>query len=144
MLGEIFKRSPAVEERAQSTMWGSWDTGLSSWAGEKVDAGSAMQLLTVYGCVRLITDSIATLPIDTFRRGADDTKVEIPKPSWLESPTVDLDFTSWCTQILSSLLLHGNAYFIVVRFPDARGISELIPLDPTVVTVRRESGRKAY
>ena len=145
MLGSIFKRTPdAAEVRGQSTPWGDWDAGsLKSWSGETVTAGSAMQLLTVYGCVRLITDSIATLPVDTFRL-AGDLKTEIPKPSWLESPTVDLDFTSWCTQVLSSLLLHGNAYVIVVRFPDGRGISELIPLDPCQVTVYREGGRKAY
>lgn len=140
MLAGIFKR-PASEDRVdQATMWGDW----GGTSGTSVDAKSSMQLLTVYGCVRLITDSIATLPVDVYRVDGEGLKSEIAKPSWISSPTVDLDFTSWCTQVLSSLLLHGNAYVVVYRFGDGRGISELVVLDPTKVTVRREGGRKTY
>jgi HK97 family phage portal protein len=108
----------------------------------RVDAESSMQLLTVYGCVRLITDSISTLPVDAYRRTGEDAKEEIAKPLWLAQPTVDLDFTSWCTQVLTSLLLHGNAYIAVMR-SEGR-IVELVPLDPTKVLVRRDRGRKVY
>jgi HK97 family phage portal protein len=140
MLAGIFKR----EERAQATTWGVWQGEATSVvAGQRVDAESSMQLLTVYGCVRLITDSISTLPIDTYRRTGEDLKEEISKPRWLLQPTVDLDFTSWCTQVLTSLLLHGNAYVAVLR-NEAGGIVELVPLDPMKVLVRRERGRKVY
>ena len=62
MLAGIFKR----EVRAQATTWGVWQGEASTVvAGQRVDAESSMQLLTVYGCVILITDSISTLPIDT-------------------------------------------------------------------------------
>jgi hypothetical protein len=121
MLAGIFKR----EERAQATTWGVWQGEATPVvAGQRVDAESSMQLLTVYGCVRLITDSISTLPIDTYRRTGEDLKEEIGKPRWLLQPTVDLDFTSWCTQVLTSLLLHGNAYVAVLR-NEAGGIVEL-------------------
>jgi HK97 family phage portal protein len=90
----------------------------------------------------LITDSISTLPVDAYRRTGEDAKEEIAKPLWLSQPTVDLDFTSWCTQVLTSLLLHGNAYIAVMR-SEGR-IVELVPLDPTKVLVRRERGRKVY
>ena len=140
MLAGIFKK----EERAQATTWGAWQGDpVAVVAGQRVDAESSMQLLTVYGCVRLITDSISTLPVDTFRRGGEDVREEIPKPLWLTQPTVDLDFTSWCTQVLTSLLLHGNAYVAVTR-NDAGRIVELVPLDPTKVLVRRDRGRKVF
>lgn len=141
MLGRLFDRP---ETRAQATAWGSWPGEVTPvWSGERVTTSSAMQLLTVYGCVRLITDSISTLPIDTFRRLGDGTKQEIPKPSWLMEPTVDLSFEEWCTQVLTSLLLDGNSYVAVLR-NDRGAIVELVPLDPTKVSVRRMSGRKEY
>lgn len=141
MLSAIFRRS---EQRAQATTWGSWPGETTQIVGGvAVDEQTSMQLLTVYGCVRLITDSIATLPIDVYRRTGDDTKVEIAKPIWLRQPTVDLDFTSWVTQVLSSLLLHGNAFVVVLR-NETGGIVELVPLDPAKVRVTRDRGRKAY
>lgn len=145
MLRALFDRS---EERAiagPATLWGDWpgaDSTSRTWAGTTVDAHSSLQLLTVYGCVRLITDSISTLPIDCYRQ-VDDLKIGISTPAWLAQPTVDLDFTSWCGQVLSSLLLHGNAYLAVIR-SDAGSILELVPLDPAKVQVRRNAGRKVY
>jgi len=127
----------------QATAWGSWSGEAPMvYAGVMVDDRSSLQLLTVYGCVRLITDSIATLPVDVYRK-VNNTKVEVARPVWLDNPTTSLDFTAWCTQVLSSLLLHGNAYIVVTRNA-AGSILELIPLDPAKVTVRRDNGRLVY
>ena len=139
MLGDIFKK----EDRSQSTTWGSW-TGetTEAWSGQTVTATSSLQLPTVYGCVRLITDSISTLPVDTFRKTADG-KEPVQAPAWLKQPTATLDFTAWCTQMLSSLLLQGNAYCAVLR--SAQGaIVALEPIDPSAVSIRRVAGRKTY
>jgi HK97 family phage portal protein len=141
MLARLF----APQTRAiQATDWGTWpgEGGSQAWSGQRVTVDSSLQLLTVYGCVRLITDSISTLPVDCYR-SAGDGKVEIPAPTWLKEPTVDLDFTAWCTQVLSSLLLHGNAYLAVLR-GESMGIVEVVPLDPARVQVVREAGRKVY
>lgn len=146
MLDALFKRTDAeVRAIGQADAWGSWpgEGGSKTWSGEHVTQGSALQLLTVYGCVRLISDAIATLPLDVFRKTGDNAKEEVPKPVWLAQPTVDLDFTAWCTQVLSSLLLQGNAYIAVMRNERAQ-IVELVPLDPTAVSVKRERGRKVF
>ena len=131
------------EVRAQATTWGDWpgDNTGSSWAGAAVDTRSSLQLLTVYGCVSLIADSIATLPLDVYRESGGQ-RVEIATPMWLEEPTVDLDRTAWLTQILTSLLLNGNAFLWVRR--DADRITQIVPLDPTQVQVRRDRGVKLY
>jgi HK97 family phage portal protein len=147
MLRSLFTRDD-VEVRAitgQASLWGDWpgtDAMSRTWAGTTVDAHASLQLLTVYGCVRLISDSISTLPIDCYRQ-TGDIKTDISTPQWLLQPTVDLDFTSWCGQVLSSLLLSGNAYLAVLR-SEAGTILELVPLDPAKVQVRREQGRKVY
>lgn len=138
-------RSKPLEQRAQATTWGMWpgESAGATWAGVPVTPESSLQLLTVYGCVRMISDAISTLPWDVYRELPDHTKVEVAKPDWLKSPTVDLNFTEWCTQVLSSLLLQGNAYVAVLRNP-ANAIVELVPLDPVRVTVVRDGGRKVF
>lgn len=141
MLSSIFRRP---EERAQATTWGQWPGEMTQVVGGvAVDEQSSMQLLTVYGSVRLITDSIATLPLDVYRRTGEDAKVEVAKPTWLQQPTTNLDFTSWVSQVLSSLLLHGNAYVVVLR-NEVGTIVELLPLDPSKVRVTRDRGRLSY
>lgn len=129
----------------QATYWGDWPGDMvgPTWSGVEVTTGSALQLLTVYGCVRLISDQISTLPVDCYRELGDGSKVEVGKPAWLVEPTVDLTFAEWCSQVLSSLLLSGNAFIAVTRNV-AGAIVELIPLNPDVVIVDRASGRKVY
>lgn len=143
MLRRLFTR-PA-EERSitkASLGWGDWQGETqASWSGEDVSRDSSLQLLTVYGCVRLIADSIATMPVDVFRKRDDGTREEVPTPDWLSQPTIDLDYTAWCTQVLTSLLLDGNAYVVVVRNAQGR-IVELIPVDPAMVSVVRIASRK--
>ena len=141
MLSSIFRRP---EQRAQATTWGLWPGEMTQVVGGvSVTEQTSMQLLTVYGSVRLISDSIATLPLDVYRRTGEDAKVEVAKPKWLQQPTTNLDFTAWVSQVLSSLLLHGNAYVVVQR-NEVGAIVELIPLDPSKVRVTRDRGRLAY
>lgn len=139
MLGGLFR----TEERAQATTWGTWpgDTPAGQ-IGPEVNQTSALQLLAVSGCVRYISDSVSTLPVDVYREQPDGTRVEIASPRWIKEPTVDLDWIAWCSQITTSLLLHGNAYFVVTR--SGATIVELVPVDPAQVTIRREQGRKTY
>ena len=141
MLSRLFTQ-PADEVRAQATVWGDWPGDITSGQSVSVNQHTSMQLLAVSGCVRLITDSIATLPVDTFREDAQGVRTEIEPPRWLKMPTVDLDFTAWCTQVLTSLLLHGNAYCSVTR--SGSQIVELLPVDPTLVTPAMVKGRKVF
>lgn len=128
----------------QATPWGDWSgSGTPTWAGANVTESTATQLLTVYGCVRFIADGISTLPVDVLRRRRDGSTEEVSTPEpWIARPTTDLDFTSWATQFLSSLLLAGNFYGLKV-FQQGR-LSEIIPMDPTQVTVHRIRGRKLF
>lgn len=145
MLSALFRSSQDPVASVYDRTWGWWqgDPGPPTASGQDVTPRTALQLLTVYGCATLIADSISTLPVDTYRQTGDGTKVEFTAPDWLTNPTVDLAFPEWCSQILMSLLLQGNAYVWIVRGP-GRGISELVPLDPMVVRVVRENGRKVF
>lgn len=138
-------RSELVELREQATTWGTWpgDAGTATWAGMPVDKDTALQMLAVYGSVRMISDGISTMPVDVYRRKPDGTNEELATPAWIDEPTMDLCFADWCSQVLTSLLLDGNSYLVVVR-NDRNAIVELIPLANDKVKVERRKGLKVY
>ena len=140
MLSAIFRNRTTTgptELRGQASTWGTWigdDTN-------EVSESSALRLLAVTGSVQLLTESISTLPVDVFRY-TGERRVEVTPPAWLRMPTVGLTFTDWCSQVMTSLLLHGNAYLVVLR--DAGGrVVEVQPVPPQDVVVRRENGNMA-
>jgi HK97 family phage portal protein len=140
VLGRLADGSRAI----QALPWGKWqgEDGGVSWAGPNVDNQSSLQLLTVYGCNRFICEGISTLPVDVLRDTPDGAK-PAAAPPWLQQPTPELNRIDWLTQILTSLLLDGNAYCRIRRGVD--GIEELEPLNPSAITpFRRTDGRKGY
>lgn len=141
MLNRLF--APVGDRRAATDAgWGAWPgDGAPTASGVTVTPQNSLGVLAFTGCVQLIADSIATLPVDVFRE-RNGERVEINKPTWLMQPTVDMDFTDWCTQVVSSLLMWGNAYVVVTR--SGAQIVELVPVSPETVTVRREGGRKVF
>lgn len=141
-----FVRALRREERAIATNalpLGPWpgDSGNKSWSGSSVTNETAMQLATVYGCVKFITDGISTLPIDVYRE-VGGVPEPVAQPGWLWQPTVYLDRVAWMSQILTSLLMSGNAFLHIRR--EGVTIRELVPMDPTGVQVRMVAGRKQF
>ena len=136
-----------VERRSvpMGAQWGTWpgDQVQGTWSGANVTSASSMQLLTVYGCVRLIADSIATLPLDAYIEENGVSLKQPDEPLWLEQPMAGLDRVAWLTQILVSLLLDGNAYIAVI-LDDVGRILSLEPLDPLTVSVQREQSMLVY
>jgi HK97 family phage portal protein len=137
MLRSLRTSSPALEERNQVLPWGIWDNSRASAAGVNVSAQTATQSLTVFGCVSLIADTIATLPTDVFRDNGNE-HTEVPKPSWLDRPNDYSTFVDFCTQTLWSLLLDGNAYW-VYGLNNSFGIqTPVVVLDPGKVDIDHE------
>lgn len=131
-----------IDSGSWGAAWG--DISTPTYAGQKVTRETSLSLLTVYGCVKFIADGIATLPIHEYRGVSDGTRVEIsPKTGWLERPTPDLDTVTWLTQLLTSLLLDGNAYVAVDRLASYE-VAAVLPLDAKSVQVVRDRGRKRY
>ena len=138
MLSRIFNPATAsAEERAISfqTIFGSGgDLMVTTSAGVTMNQDEALKLGTVYACVRLIADSISTLPMDTYIR-RDGTRTPFrPRPEWLDTPEIGVSRTEHFQQVLVSLLLNGNAFTRILR--DDQGIAGLIVLNPQRVEVR--------
>jgi HK97 family phage portal protein len=110
-------------------------------AGEPVTAETALRLSTVWGCVRLLADSVSTLPLHVYR---GDDRDPIPTPPLLQRPSADFpELADWLWAIMASLLLRGNAWGVVT----GRSGSTLLPaqvdlVDPDRVAVVTEDGRR--
>lgn len=147
LLRRASRPSLSLEERVvRDPAWAAWARGddmpSAASAGQLVNADSAMRLLAVYGSVQLIADSIATLPVDVFRRQGD-AKTEIALPAWLETPNPNTDRVDFFCQVVTSLLLDGNAYLVPMR--DDRGVvNEVYCLDPSRVDVQVVNRRPVY
>jgi phage portal protein BeeE len=79
-----------AEHRQQLTLEGLLaDQGTPTAAGEAVTTDSAMRLSTVWGCVRLLSDSVSTLPLDVYRRGEGEPLATTPP--LLAQPSADFE-----------------------------------------------------
>jgi phage portal protein BeeE len=92
--------------------------GISN-AGVYVDADSALRVSAVYSCVRLLGDTISSLPMGAYvRRGRNRISyaaVYGEQPSWINQPNPESTRLEFIEQILTSLNLHGNAYILTLR-----------------------------
>jgi HK97 family phage portal protein len=137
MLGNLFNLN---EKRAISyqSIWGAGSDFFDqrTEAGAPIDQINSMKISAFYACVLLISDTISTLPVDTFIRRNGNRVAFRPRPEWVQQPDVDLLRTEHYQQVLVSLLLDGNAFIRIFR--DNRGdVSNLVCLDPLRVQVRR-------
>lgn len=117
-------------------------------AGEQVDEKAAMQIPTVYACVRLLAESIAALPLHLYRMTDDNGNKEKARDHPLykilyRQPNPEMtSFVFWET-LMTHLLLWGNAYAQIVR--DGKNtVLGLYPLLPENVEVDRDESGELY
>lgn len=135
------------ENRAISfqSIWGAGDSlAWQSNAGANVTPDSSLTIAAFYGGVSLISNAIATLPMDCFIRKNGQRVPYRPKPEWVVKPDLDIASTAHWQQIVISILVWGNSYTRVFR--DRNGdIVNLVALDPTLIdVVRGKNGRKIF
>ena len=134
-LDKLFGR----EERAVTfqSIWGSGDfLETSSMSGTFIDSQTSLQINAVYSAVSLISDTIATLPVDAYIRRDGARFAFRPRPEWVTKPDVDTTKEAFYGSIIVSLLLDGNAFIRV--YSNERGeVINLNVLNPLDVDIRR-------
>ncbi|MDD4711470.1 MAG: phage portal protein, partial [Eubacteriales bacterium] len=112
----------------------------SSAAGKPVTARTAIQVSTVYACVRVIAETVASLPLHLHEEtGAGSQKAAKHSLYRLLHDEPNPEMTSFVFRetLLSHMLLWGNAYCQIVR--NGRGqIIALYPLLPDRMEVDRD------
>lgn len=117
--------------------YGWWGDGMA-WQSGGVGGSteSAMRLSAVYGCLRLLSEAIATLPLHTYRAIDEGVRVPHPTPRYLSFRPPQGSRIVYLSQVMLSLLTDGNAFVYIAR-DDRLDPTELHVLDPEAVTVRR-------
>lgn len=120
------------------------ELGHGTVSGVTVTPESAMRVTTVYACVKLISETIGTLPLHLYRREGRRKEVATDHPLYEllhDQPNALMSAVQMREQMEAALLLEGNAYARVVR--DNQGVvKEIIPIHPSRVRVREsKSGR---
>ena len=113
----------------------------TSGSGKSVTARSAIQVSTVYACVRVIAETVASLPLHVYAvtdKGSVKAQ-EHPLYRLLhDEPNSEMTSFVWREAMLTHLLLWGNSYSQIIR--NGRGqILGLYPLLPDRMEVDRDS-----
>jgi len=119
------------------TIWGAGDDiSMSTLSSTVVTSETAFQVNAIYSAVSLISDTISSLPVDTFIRRDGSRFAFRPRPVWVSRPDVDTTKEAFWGATIVSLLLDGNA-FIRVYSNDAGEVVNLNVLNPHKVEIRR-------
>ena len=144
MLGKLFGGQSESRDLSYQQVWGAGldVSTMSTWSGTLVNQANSLQLGAVYACVRLLSDTIAALPTDTFVRVQGDRQPYRPRPVWVTEPdgpgSSRIDYMQ---QVVVSMLLSHGAVIQILRGGNGDVVA-LVPLDPTRVDVRRNPGTR--
>ncbi len=93
--------------------WDAWH-GTETDAGEAVSEQGAMKLGAYWACARLISETVATLPIKVYERGANGEKRAVTQhdlyPLLHDSPNSDQTAVEFWEGRLLGLCTHGNGF----------------------------------
>jgi HK97 family phage portal protein len=110
--------------------------------GPAVNTDQAMLSSAVFACLRLLSEAVATLPIDTYDLGPDGHRTAVTRPPYLQFNPPQQSRINYLSQVMLSLLTDGNAYVLTPR--DAQGVpTDLVVMDPGCVTVTWPRGSVA-
>ena len=141
----IFKGRDAPTNRTSGSAY-SFFMGTST-SGKRVNERSAMQMTAVYSCVRILSEAIASLPLNVYRYNADGGKEKAydhPLFRLLhDEPNPEMTSFIFRETLMTHLLLWGNAYAQIIRNGKGEVIA-LYPLMPDRMSVDRDEKGHLY
>ena len=118
-----------------------------STSGKSVNERSAMQMTAVYACVRILSESIAGLPVHLYQYkdgGSKEKALEHPLYKILhDEPNPEMTSFVFRETLMTHLLLWGNAYAQIIRNGKGQVVG-LYPLMPNRMSVDRDEHGHLY
>ena len=112
-----------------------------------VSRDSSLTFSAVFSCVRVISESIASLPIKVYKVEDDSDKInDVSHPVYnllARYPNSYMTPYTFLDTLMTNLLVEGNSYFYIERDSSARPVS-LIPINPQDVKVIKHEGTIIY
>jgi HK97 family phage portal protein len=138
---------PGEDSRNWDYESGGWASSNRNPSGVKVDAETALRSTVVLACIRVLSTSVAGLPLHLYRRlpgGGKEIAREHPLYRLLHTqPNSWQTSFEWREQMMLHLLSHGFA--LDEKVYSGGAISEIVPLHPSrVKTEQLENNRLRY
>jgi len=114
----------------------------------EISSDKAMQLSTVFACVRLISETVGTLPCVVYRRERDQGKRPVPDYPLFrllhDSPSDEFTSVEYFERMAADLCLWGN-HFSEIKRDSMGGVVALYGLNPALMEAGRTTdGRIRY
>ena len=118
-----------------------------STSGTRVNERTAMQMTAVYSCVRILSEAVASLPLQFYRYTDDGGKEKaVNHPLYFllhDEPNPEMTSFVFRETLMTHLLLWGNAYAQIIR--NGRGeVVALYPLMADRMYVDRDEKGQLY
>jgi HK97 family phage portal protein len=117
----------------------------STVAGESISATTALRIVDVLACVRLLAETASTLPLIAYRRAADGTRTRHDGriARLLDRPAPAMTQANLIAQTVGCLALRGNCFWGLYRNGEGE-IEQLGVLSPDRVQVEIKGGLPLY
>ena len=145
ILNGLFRSRDKPTDRTAGSSYSFFLGGTSS--GKYVTERSAMQMTAVYCCVRILSEAVASLPLQFYRYtddGGKEKSVDHPLYFLLhDEPNPEMTSFIFRETLMTHLLLWGNAYSQIIR--NGKGeVVALYPLMPDRMKVDRDEHGRLY
>lgn len=115
--------------------------GGENHSGKSVTVDSALQISTVWACVRLLARTMAAMPLSIYERrpeGGARPAPEHPLHTLLHDiPNADMTASEFWQAMIGSVLTWGNGF--AEKEMTGRRLVALTPLRPELMTIRRDA-----
>lgn len=147
LAGNVLRRSSPENPNTTFFEWLESLGGGPVLSGVTVNNSTALRISAVFACIRILAETIASLPLIVYERDADGGKTRATNHDLYrllhDEPNPLMSSFIWRETKQGHVAGMGNAYSAIVR--DGSGtVRELWPLDPVGVTPEVESGRLVY
>lgn len=147
LFARIFRSSPENPSTSLSNP-AAWLTGLfgTSKTGVQVSEDNALTFSAVYAAVRIISETIASIPLNVYQADGETRVIAVGHPIQdllAKAPNSVSSTFTFREAMAANLVLHGNAY-AKIEMNAAGRPTALIPLNPMKVEVKVVDGEKVY
>jgi len=145
ILSGLFRSRDKPTDRTAGSSYSFFLGGTSS--GKYVTERSAMQMTAVYCCVRILSEAVASLPLQFYRYTDDGGKEKaVDHPLYFllhDEPNPEMTSFIFRETLMTHLLLWGNAYSQIIRNGKCE-VVVLYPLMPDRMKVDRDEHGRLY
>lgn len=144
LISRLFERRAHPSQHSLAAIFGLQS---NTYAGPAVTEETALTFSAVYACVRIISESVAMLPLLTYRRlanGGKEKATDVPLYNLLRrKPNPEMTSFEFRETLIAHVATWGNGY-AEIEWSNSGQPLALWPLNPAKMQVSRRNGQLVY